>query len=353
MTDDPAGKPPRQRVRLLEVAEEAGVSRAAASLALRHHPSIPAATRQRIEAAARKLGYVYNRGAASLRTASTHTVGIIVHDVTNPYFAEIVATIQDEMSASGRVVLFGNTQESPERQREFIDTFREYNVDGIVLCPAAGTDPEDIRTVHRSGLPVVLFSRDLPELSVDYVGGANRDGMRLITEHLVALGHRRIAMIGVNETIATGRDRLRGYEDALLAAGIEPDPALMVTGPATRMFGMEAMSRLMERDVGITAVAAFNDVLAFGAMLGLRQRGLEPGIDVSVTGFDDLTEARMWSPQLTTVGFSREALGQGAASLLRRRIAAPDAPPQRIVIDTTLTIRASSQFLREAVTGPA
>ncbi|WP_108662436.1 LacI family DNA-binding transcriptional regulator [Acuticoccus kandeliae] len=351
MADIPEGKPIRQRVRLLEVAEEAGVSRAAASLALRHHPSIPVVTRQRIIEAARKLGYVYNRGAASLRTASTHTVGIIVHDVTNPYFAEIVAAIQDEMTTCGRVVLFGNTQESPERQREFIDTFREYNVDGIILCPASGTDPQDIQAVRDGGLPIVLFSRDVPEVEVDYVGGANREGMRTIASHLVGLGHREIAMIGLNERIATGRDRRAGFEEALREAGIEPDPDLMLRGPATRVFGMEGIERLLDSGREISAVCAFNDVIAFGVMLGLRRRGIEPGTDVSVTGFDDIAEATMWNPKLTTVGFSRELLGQGAASLLLRRIAEPAAPAKRIVIDNELCVRASSRAPRVCVPG--
>jgi len=347
MTDDLDGDHKASRkVRLIEVAREAGVSRAAVSLALRGHPSIPERTRKRIQDAAQRLGYVYNRGAASLRTASTQTVGVVVHDVTNPYFAEIVAAVQNEMTRHGRVVLFGNTQESTTRQAEFITTFREHNVDGLILCPAGGTRPETIADVQRSGLPLVIFSRDIPEVEVDYVGSANFEGMQKATAHLIAAGHRRIAMVGANMDIATGRDRLAGYRAALVEAGIPQDPALVVEGPPTRDFGLRAIKALTAHDPSLTACVCFNDVLAFGVMLGLRIDGKEAGKDFSVVGFDDIAEATLWRPALTSLGFSREELGRRVAELLLRRVAEPDAPPKRIILDFELRSRESVRVLR-------
>lgn len=343
MTRQRGNEPPQPRIRLIEVAQEAGVSRAAVSLALRNDPSIPERTRERIHQAARNLGYVYNRGAANLRTASTQTVGIVVHDVTNPYFAEIVAAVQNEMSERGRVVLFGNTQESTVRQAEFIETFREYNVDGIILCPAAGTTAETITRIQESGLPLVIFSRDLSDVEVDYVGGANVEGMRDATAHLIAAGHRRIAMIGANDEIATGRDRLAGYLAALDAAGIERDPSLVAEGPATRDFGMRAIRTLLDSDPSVTACVCFNDVIAFGVMLGLRWSGKEAGREFSVIGFDDIAEASLWQPALTSLSISLEQLGHHATALLLRRIAEPQAPPRRIVLPFELRQRDSVQ----------
>ena len=340
MTDDLDGDPKAPRkVRLIEVAREAGVSRAAVSLALRGHPSIPERTRLRIQEAAQHLGYVYNRGAASLRTASTQTVGIIVHDVTNPYFAEIVAAVQDEMTRHRRVVLFGNTQESTTRQAEFIEAFREHNVDGLILCPAAGTRPETIADIQRNGLPLVIFSRDIPEARVDYVGGANFEGMQKATAHLIFAGHRRIAMVGANMDTATGRDRLAGYRAALVEAGIPQDPALVLEGPATRDFGSWAIKALTAHDPDLTACVCFNDVLAFGVMLGLRVDGKEAGRDFSVVGFDDIAEATLWRPALTSLGISREELGRRVVELLLRRVEEPDAPPKRIILDFELRSR--------------
>ncbi len=348
MADEPkAGTPPR-KARLIEIAQKVGLSRATVSLALRQHPSIPKRTRDRIEAAARELGYVYNRGAASLRTASTHTVGIIINDLTNPYFAEIVAAVQEEMTRSGRVVLFGNSQEEPARQAEFIETFREYNVDGIMLCPAAGTDPDTVRELHASRLPLVVFSRDMPGVDVDYVGGANLDGMRAATAHLIGLGHTRIAMIGVNRRVATGHARLAGYLSALEEAGLPVDPSLIVEGPATRDFGLKAIGRLMANDPSLAAAVCFNDVIAFGVMLGLRRAGKEAGTDFSVVGFDDIAEASLWQPALTSLFLSREDVGRQAAALLMRRLADPAAPPTRVVLPFTLRERASVRPAEDA-----
>ncbi|MEQ8934145.1 MAG: LacI family DNA-binding transcriptional regulator [Silicimonas sp.] len=353
MTTDPEdNRQAPRKVRLIEVAREAGVSRSAVSLALRGHPSIPERTRNRIQEAVQSLGYVYNRGAASLRTASTQTVGIIVHDVTNPYFAEIVAAVQDEMTRHGRVVLFGNTQESTTRQAEFIETFREHNVDGLIVCPAAGTRPETVADVQRSGLPLVIFSRDIPEANVDYVGGANLEGMQKATAHLISAGHRRIAMVGANMEIATGRDRLAGYRAALAEADIPEDPALVIEGPATRDFGLQAIKSLMAQDPNLTACVCFNDVLAFGVMLGLRNDGKEAGRDFSVVGFDDVAEATLWRPALTSLGFSHEELGRQVAELLLRRVGQPDAPPKRVVMDFELRSRDTVRIIPSEATAP-
>lgn len=347
MSHDPANDALRKhrKVRLIEVAEEAGVSRAAASLAMRGDPSIPLHTRERIRDAARSLGYVYNRGAANLRTASTQSVGMVVHDVTNPYFAEIVAAIQDEMTRQGRIVLFGNTRESPERQAEFIEAFREHNVDGIFLCPAAGTDPATVLEVQKCQIPLVIYSRDLPEVEADYVGADNLEGMQTATEHLISLGHRRIAMIGVNRDISTGRDRFAGYRAALSKAGIEEDPEIIFEGPATRDFGMRSIRRLVNRDRSVTACVCFNDIIAFGVMLGLRHEGKEAGEDFSVVGFDDIVEATLWQPALTSLGFCRDELGRHAASLLMRRISDPTCAPKRIILPNELRKRASTQSI--------
>lgn len=332
---------PRVRVRLVDIAEEAGVSRATVSLALRNHTSIPEKTRQRIQTTARRLGYVYNRGAASLRMAATHTVGVVVNDVTNPYFAEIVAAIQDEMSNQQRVVLFCNSRESHARQVAFVDTIREYSADGVILCPAVDTDPAWVRQVQGWGMPLVLFSRNLPELAIDYAGSDNQEGMRKATEHLLGLGHRRIAMIGANSRISTGWERLAGYLQALEEAGLEPDPALILEGPPSRDFGLAALLQLLDSDTPPTAAVCFNDVLAFGVMLGLKRLGLEAGADFSVVGFDDISEATLWRPALTSPGFSREKLGRAAVSLLLRRLAEPEAPPRQHIIAHDLRIRQS------------
>lgn len=335
-----------KKVRLLDIAHEAGVSRATVSLALRQHTSIPVHTRDRIKRIARELGYVYNRGAASLRTASTNLVGIVVHDITNPYFAEVVASIQDEMRGRGRIVLFGNSSDTHDCQVELISAFREYNVDGVILCPSADTDINWLRQIQSWKLPLVLFSRDIPDLAIDYVAANNEGGMHDATMHLLSLGHKRIAMIGANYRISTGQERLRGYLEALRKSGITVDQSLIIEGPATRDFGMQALFQVMANDNPATAAVCFNDVIGFGVMLGLRQMGLEAGTHFSVVGFDDVSEAVLWRPALTSVDFSREGIGREAVALLMRRIASPEASPKRIIIEGALCPRDSCGYNR-------
>lgn len=323
------------------------MSRATVSLVLRNNPSIPQRTRDSVLEAARQLGYVYNRGAASMRAGQSRIIGVVINDLTNPYFAEIVAAIQDAMTEQERVVVLSNSAESPARQATFTTTMREYNVDAIVMCPAAGTDAAFIQRVRSWGMPCILFSRNVPDAGVDYVGPDHSGGMREAMRHLIGLGHRRIALVGVNDRISTGRERCEGYVAALQEAGITPDPDLMIACPATRADGMAAIQQLLDRDTPPTAAACFNDVLAFGAMLGLMARQLEPGRDFSVVGFDDIAEASLWRPTLTTVAVSRPAIGEAIVSLLNRRLADRDASAEAILIPTRLVVRESASRLEE------
>lgn len=332
----------RRRVTLVDVAAAAAVSPATVSLVLRDSPSIPQRTADRVRDAAARLGYVYNRGAAGLRAARSGMVGVVVNDLTNPYFAEIVAAIQDAMAREGRVVVMSSTAESPDRQAAFVDKLREYNVDAVVVSPAAGTDPAFLRRIRAWGLPCIQFSRDVPGAGADFVGADNRGGMQRAVRHLVDLGHRRIAMVGVDTGISTGRERLDGYRDALAGAGIPRDPALEIACPATRADGMAAVSALLDRASPPTAVACFNDILAFGAMLALLARGLAPGRDVSVTGFDDIAEAALWRPALTTVAVPRRAIGEAVIGLLDRRLQDPAGPPERVLVEVGLVVRDST-----------
>lgn len=316
------------------------------SLVLRNSPSIPQRTRDSVLAAASELGYVYNRGAASMRAAQSRIIGVVVNDLTNPYFAEIVAAIQDAMAEQERVVVMSNTAESTSRQAAFCTTMREYNVDAIVMCPAAGTDASFIQRIQSWGMPCILFSRNVPDADVDYVGPDHSSGMREAVRHLIGLGHRRIAMIGLNDQISTGRERHDGYRAALEEAGIALDDDLTITCPATRTEGMAAIQQLLDRSAPPSAAACFNDILAFGAMLGLMARQIRPGRDFSVSGFDDIAEAGLWRPTLTTVAVSRPAIGAAIVSLLNRRLAHPDAPTETILTPAPLVVRESTSPLQ-------
>ena len=327
---------------LSDIAEAAGVSRATVSLVLRHSPSIPSRTKEHVLRHAENLGYVYNRGAASLRSSSTHTVGLVMHDITNPYFTEIVAAVQRELTKSGRVAFLGHTGDCPEQQRLFVDKIREYSVDGIVMAPAAGTDPDWVAKLREWRLPCVTVSRNVAGVAIDYAGGDNVGGVREATAHLIALGHRRIAMIGGTNSISTGRERLQGYLGAMAAAQIEVQPEWVIASPATREAGYNALIGLLRQEAPPTAAVCFNDVVAFGVMLALQNLGLKVGSDFSVIGHDDIPETRLWKPRLTTQHVDVAQIGKAAVDLLIRRMRDWHAPVERIVIPPTFQVREST-----------
>ncbi|MGH6859479.1 MAG: LacI family DNA-binding transcriptional regulator [Phyllobacterium sp.] len=327
------------RPTLVDIASASGVSRATVSLVLRNSPSIPETTRQRVLGAAKQLGYVYNRGAASLRSTQTRLIGMAVNDLVNPYFAEIVASMEDALTEQNRIVLMSNTAESVARQDAFITAIREYNVDGLLVVPAKGTDAAFVDRLRSWRLPCVMVSRGVPASRVDMVQADHRAGMSDATNHLIELGHRRIGLIGLNETISTGRERFDGYRQALADSGIPVEPQLVLTGTAARDTGMTQVLALLDLPEPPTAVVCFNDVVAFGAMLGLRSRGLTPGADFSVVGFDDIAEATLWRPALTSVAVARETVGKTAVHLLLRRIEEFDAPVETILVRARLIIR--------------
>ncbi len=332
----------RGRPTALDISKAAGVSKATVSLVLRNHPSIPKPTHERIMQIARDLGYVYNRGAASLRSVQTRLIGMSVNDLTNPYFAEIAASMEDALTAQNRIVLMSNSGDSVARQTAFASAVREYNADGILIVPATGTDKAFLRQLREWRLPCILVSRSVEGAEADLVQADHRAGMISAVNHLIGLGHRRIGMIGMNEEISTGRERFEGYHQALADAGVAIEPDLALPGAATRDVGMTRMLQLLDLIEPPTAVVCFNDVVAFGAMLGLRARGLTPGQDFSIVGFDDISEAALWRPALTTVAVARKTVGRVAAELLLRRIEDFDAPFQAICLPTELIVREST-----------
>jgi LacI family transcriptional regulator len=332
----------RGRLTLRDLAKHAEVSPATVSLVLRKSPLVAEATRERVMESMRTLGYVYNRGAASLRTQRTHTVGVAINELANPYFAELAAAIERALNRIGYSVFLSNSAEDPARQDQFIDTMREYNADGLIVCPAENTSARSLERLNQFGVPCVQISRYVADAAIDFAGNDHRRGTFLATEHLISLGHTRIAMIGGNQRSSTGVERREGYADALAAHGVPFDPDLVVSAPATREDGAEAIKTLLTRRDPPTAAACYNDLIAFGVMLGLRQIGREAGQDFAVAGCDDVTEAALWSPALTSVAIDTAAMGEAAAQLLLQRIADHDAPRREVVLEPRLVVRASS-----------
>lgn len=338
----------KSNITIHDIAKKSGVSISTVSLVLRNSPLVAQKTRKIVQDAMIEMGYVYNRHAASLRSRRTNVVGISVNSLTNPYFAGLASSIERALYDIGRMTLISDVQEDTELQTRFIHKMREYNVDGLLLCPAHGTDSkklvEDLKVAH---LPSVLFSRDIPNSGLDYAGYDHKLGMQIAVEHLIALGHRRIALLGGSQQTWVGSERLDGYRDALKDAGIKYDPKLEVEAELSRSAGVEAITKVLALKDPPTAAACANDVIAFGVMLGLRKLGLEPGKDFSVTGNDDVAEAELWSPGLTTVATDYAKIGEVASRLLLNRLEKPDLPPQRELIRVHLKVRESTGPLKK------
>ena len=332
---------PAPRVTLTDIAGDAGVSRATVSLVLRNVPAVAKETRQRVLSSMRRLGYVYNRAAASLRTQRTHTIGLIVTDITNPFFAEIIVAIEDKLGNAGYVTLLGNTSEAVSKQERLIATMQEYPADGLLLCPAMDRSATFAKRIQNCRIPKVLFVRSLPGVDCDYVGVDNVFGAQSAVEHLLRLGHRRIAFIGGANEVSSRKERATGYENALRNGRCHVDPTRMVTSPPNREGGYQAMHQLLQLPQIPTAALCFNDMVAIGAMQALSAAGKTPGQDFALVGFNDVAEAVLCRPALTTIATTPGKIGEVAAELLLDRIAHPNQPSRKLILRPRLIVRES------------
>src|SRR5438874_1202994 len=271
----------RPRTTVKDIARHAGVSPATVSLVLRSSPLVKTETRRRVQSSIATLGYVYDRAAANLRTRLTKTVGLVVCEITNPFYAELTAGIDDALDRAGWVAFLANAAESPGRQDRFIARMREHRVDGLLLSPAEGTDPELMDRLRQAGVPVVQILRRIGKGKSDHVGTDFRLGITLAAEHLIRLGHKRIAFVGGGRRASPARDRDAGYRQTLARHGLPEGP--VVNCLPTREEGARAVNILLRGEASDpTAVLCYNDICAFGVMLGLADRGLVAGRDIAV-----------------------------------------------------------------------
>ena len=324
-----------------------GVSTATVSLALRDSPLVAESTRQRIKEHARTIGYIYNRRAASLRTSRSGIIGVVVHDIMNPFYAEILRSIESELDRSRQTFLLSNHYDQLEKQRTLVDTLLQLGADGVIMSPAIGTPPEDIRTAEDNGLPTVLIARTVEGACVPVFRGHDAYGIGLATNHLISLGHTRIAMVGGTDQTSTGRDRYQGYVAAMQKAGLEVRPEWRFPGPRTKQAGFELTGAFLALKDKATAAVCWNDLVAIGLMNGIARAGFVPGVDISVTGYDDLEEAAIATPALTTVWNGQREVGRRAARVLLDRLNGAEVDPVQELIKPELRIRQSTSKPKE------
>jgi LacI family transcriptional regulator len=307
--------------RLRDVAQTAGVSVATASRVLSGNGvSVAAARRQAVLAAARSLHYVPNAHAQALARAGTSQIGAILHDVSDPYFSEIVRGLQRAASDADRLVTVCNSYRDPERELAYVSLLRAQRVGALILTGSGLDDrsysdrlaPQIGAFAATGGRPVFIGRHHIVGDAVlpDNVGGA-----RALARALVALGHRRFAVIGGPPLLTTTRDRIDGFATGLREHGLELDPREIVPGDFSREGGMAAMSRLLDAPTNATCVFALNDAMALGALRVLRTRGVAVPEQISVAGFDDIPATLDCDPTLSTVHVPLAEMGALAVAL--------------------------------------
>jgi DNA-binding LacI/PurR family transcriptional regulator len=320
------------RVTLMDVARHCDVSRATVSLVLNDSPLVATKTRARVRQAMSELGYVYNRAAASLRTQHSDAIGVVLTNIINPYFAEFATGVQDILTSSGTVPLLAVSGEDRDRQHRLIKSLVERNVDGLVLIPAHGTTPDDLPDLL--GTPLVLMARRLNGMDADYVGAQNRDGGYAAAEHLYSHGCRRIAFVGGYADSSAREERSSGVEEFLSDHSLTLNADHSVVCEPARPQAREAALRLLTKDPdvdgpNVDGIICFSDVVAFGVLDAIADLGRSIGSDVRVIGFDDVHDAGLNRPSLSSVAVPARETGRRAAQLVLERAAGSTEPTVR------------------------
>ena len=337
-------------VTLRDVARVAGVHPATVSRALNEETRalVNEETARRVLKAAEKLGYRPNPIARGLKTNRSYTIGVLIPDLTNPLFPPILRGIEDCLVTAGYTALTANTDNDPERELLDSQTMRARQVDGIIAATAR-RDHRLHDALLEAGIELVLVNRRQDELPVSSATADDRMGMRLSVEHLLSLGHTRIAHLGGPLDYSTGLDRHDSFHETMRAAGLEPDPELVLVAEAfTESEGARLCGQLLADGHGFTAVAAANDLLALGCYDVFAERGLRCPEEVSVVGFNDMPFAARFNPPLTTIHIPHYEIGRGAAELMLERLQDGDSPPREIRLEPNLIVRESTAAPRSS-----
>jgi LacI family transcriptional regulator, galactose operon repressor len=330
-----------------DVARRAGVSTSTVSHVLNNTRFVSDELRERVMAAMRELDYTPNAAARMLTLKRSHTIGLIVSDIQNPFFASVARGVEDVAQEQGYTVVLCNSDENADREQACLSALETRAVDGVLLA-SAGVADDHLSRLVRAGYPIVLVDRDLPDLGAPAILLDNEGAACEAVKHLIAGGHRRIAMISGRASISTTTERITGYRRALQQADLELDERLLVSGASTSEGGVAAANALLDVVPPPTAIFSGNNLMSIGALQAIANRGLSVPSDVALVGFDDFPYP--WSdafrPHLTTVAQPTYELGRRAAEILVEQLrGAKPKPAERVVMQGELVVRESSAAL--------
>ncbi|MDE0004052.1 MAG: LacI family DNA-binding transcriptional regulator [Rhodospirillaceae bacterium] len=297
---------------------------------------------RKIMRVAEELGYRRNPLAAGLRTQRTHTVGIVLPDITNPVFPPMVRGAEHTLGGEGYTAILADSGGRRRSERTILENMKSRRVDGLIIAAARRKDPIVDECVEL-GIPLVLVNRTVDKHNVAAVINDDELGIELALEHLKALGHRRVAYVGGPQSTSTGYVRYRTFIRWSKRLGLNVGRELVVNArDYTESAGQRAFTRILERTKDFTAVLSANDLLALGCYDGIRACGLRCPDDISVTGFNDMPFVDRFDPPLTTLHIPLDDLGVQAAQLLLERIRQPDAPVKQLRLEPRIVVRGST-----------
>ncbi len=332
----------RRRPTIRDVARAAKVSVGTVSSVINNSAQVAPDTRRRVQSLIAELGYEPNNTARMFRSGRISSIGVIVPDLQNPYFAAVAQGIEKAATKSDVLLVLCLTYAEIEREEYFAQVLRNQRLDGVIYLSGTGLPSRSLQQLAERG-NVVFVDERLPGIDLPFVSADNRAGARKLASHVLSAGHRRIAIIGGPPRLWTSEQRLAGYREAIAAAGLDPDAVPVSEGDYSENSGRIAAARLLGQPASIrpTALICANDMMAIGAIHACRDLGLGIPSQVSIAGFDDIPAAELLNPPLSTVGQPGELMGGAAAELLLHRIGVRAIPPERTEFPTIFRPRAS------------
>ncbi len=324
-----------------DVAERAGVSPVTVSRVINDAGNVSATTQEKVERAIEELGYVPSVAARSLRSKQTHTLALMVPDITNPFWTTVARGVEDTAQSHDYSVLLYNTDEDPAKQSRYLDALVAQRVDGAIIAPY-DADARNLTRLRRRNVPTVIIDRRIEGWEVDSVYCDSVAGARALVQHLISLGHRRIAMLSGPLNTSTAEDRIAGYRMALTEAGIPIDLRLIRQGEYRAASGRESTRSMLDEGLEPTAIFAANNVIAMGVIEALGERGLRIPHDIALVCFDELPNISRVFPFLTVVVQPAYDMGVNASQLLLSRLdSEQELKPREVVLPTRLLVRHS------------
>ncbi|WP_040205219.1 LacI family DNA-binding transcriptional regulator [Neobacillus jeddahensis] len=309
-------------VTIKDVAKESGVSTATVSRVLSNKGYASNEIREKVLSTAKKLNYQPNALARSLKNHQTNTIGVVIPDISNPYFMKISRGIEDTVYPNGYNLIFASAEEKPKKEKELLNVLFEKRVDAIVLA-TSGHNEETVDRITKNGIPFILVDREIRdyEATIDYIAEDNFKAAYELTNYLLGKGHTRIGVINGSLEVSTGLERYNGFQKAIIDYGLEEDPELIYNGNFNQEDGEKAVDRFFNSENKPTAILSFNNTMSFGALLQLSRMGYRLPKDVTMASFGEVEAAQLLkSPEIVYVSQSPYEMGVRVGEIIMNRL---------------------------------